>query len=73
MKKINNKKIKVLKEELLSDNQKLTYAYLILRLLNKGTLDELINKITNIKTKANITTITNKNYLSGNEQFLCLL
>lgn len=70
---MNKKRIEQLKDEILKDTQNLTYAYLILRILNRGTLDKLTSKITNTKTKVNVTTITNKNYLSGNEQFLSLL
>lgn len=72
MKDYNNKN-KELKEELLKNNQSLTYSYLIIRLLNKGNINSLIEKITDTKTKVNVTTIIQKEYLSGNEQFLYLL
>jgi len=71
MKNININKIEELKKEL--NNNTFSKSYLINNIILKGRLDKLINKITNTKTKVNITTLTKKRYLNGNEQFLYLL
>jgi len=74
MKITNNKsKIEQLKEEMLKNNQTINYNYLIIKLLNNGNINKLVNKITNTKVKINITSLIKKDYLSGNEQFLSLL
>lgn len=73
MKNNNKNKVEQLKEEIFNSNQTLQYHYLILKLLNKGNINELVNKITDTKVKINITSLTKKDYLSGNEQFLSLL
>ena len=52
---LNNKE--KLKKILLNSKINFTYSYLIINLLNKGVLDNLINKINNIKTKVSITTL----------------
>lgn len=67
----NTYKIEQLKKELI--NNDFSYSYLIVNMLNKGTLNQLIDKITNTNTKVKVTTITKKNYLSSDEQFLSLL
>lgn len=61
-----------LKEEILNSNN-IKYNYLILKLLNENIINELTNKITNTKTKINVTSLQKKEYLTGNEQFLMLL
>lgn len=67
----NIDKNKQLKKELINSN--LSYSFLIANMLNKGSLDQLINNIENNKIKVKITTITHKKYLLNNEQFLLLL
>lgn len=70
---MNKNKTEQLKDEIFNSNQTLQYHYLILKLLNKGNINDLVNKITDTKVKINITSLTKKDYLSGNEQFLSLL
>lgn len=62
----------ILKDEIINNN-KFKYHYSILKLLDNNILDELVNKITNVKTKLNSNTLTKTDYLNGNEQFLLLL
>lgn len=74
MNKINNKsKVEQLKKDIFYYNNTFQYHYLIIKLLNNGNIDNLINKISDTKVKINITTLTKKDYLSANEQFLSLL
>jgi len=69
----NNDKHNQLKNEILNNDKNYVYSYLILKLLNKGVLNNLINKISDTNTKVKITTVTKKAQLSDNEQFLYLL
>lgn len=71
MKNINGNKKEKLKKILI--NNKFSESYIINNMLTKETLDKLINKITNSKAKVNVTTLTKKNYLTNNEQFLYLI
>lgn len=74
MKNINNKnRVEQLKREIYNSNNNFQYHHLIIKLLNSGKINELIEQITDTKTKVNIDTLLNKNYLTGNEQFLTLL
>lgn len=69
----NDNKIKQLKDEIINNNKNSQHHYLILKLLNQGNINDLVNKITDTKVKISVTSLTKKNYLSGNEQFLSLL
>lgn len=66
-------KVEQLKKEIINSNRKNHYDYIILKLLNNGTINELTNRITDTKVKLKITSLIEKNYLTGNEQFLTLL
>lgn len=66
----HNKKQELIK---ILNNVKTTNSYLILNIIKKEQLNHLIDKLDCIKIKVKITTITKKNYISSNEQFLSLL
>lgn len=63
---------KQLKKKIIN-NKNIQYNFLIIKLLEKKSLDNLITQITNTKVKLEITSLTKKNYLTANEQFLSLL
>lgn len=68
-----NNKTEQLKQEIINNEINYQYLYLIMKYINNGSLNNLINNISNTKTKLKITSITKKNYLTANEQFLALV
>lgn len=69
----NTNKIKQLKITLFNFDYNFVYAYLIIKLLDNGSLNKLIKEITKSNTKVNVNSFIRKSHLSGNEQFLILL
>lgn len=70
--KNNINKVENLKNEIFY-NKDIRYHYLIIKLINNGKIDKLINRITDESAEVKITSLHKKKYLNCNEQFLSLL
>jgi len=68
-----NEKKEELKQEIINNKNNYIYPYIILNFIDNETSNNLIKKITDKKTKENITSIIQKNFLTGNQHFLKIL
>jgi len=68
----NINKVEELKKEIFYNNN-IRYHYLIIKLINNGKINKLINRITEEEAEVKVTSLHKKKFLNCNEQFLTLL